>query len=715
MGSSERRRLARAGIQSQKKAATAGIASEPESTYRFVGGIESEVFEIPATSTQPPSTAESDDTIDSIASQTDTIPDAGSNGCEVEITSLKQDEDQQSIAYVAKPNATQNPFQSINGFDSTFKFERHSATTSSIAGEETASRAQAAQVKGWNDPTVTSYRRITAIFDDTVRENSSSEGSNSSGSATDLHHVPSIFDCLELSSSAQSRPMLISPAVLANSSEDTLSQQDAPVHRTISFGPALPPSMSSHVDSLFSENHLYRRNVLGEPTDMISAKIISWARSELVRYFQIQAEQLQSGSKASSEVSHVPNADHSKHDSWEDAPLSDFGALESGNREVDMASDRALVLYQYPHLPSHEASYELPSEELDEISFSPSPGSETDGDSSWSSHSTGRVFLSSIDGELFVVNPTQLLYNVRIIDETASDFDSIASPTKPDPLTITEIDHLEGLDFHHDEYTPEESGASEHYECAMPEFGGSNTSEVSGHDPFADFSSFGAIHDLLVEHLHLLPRDEQYEQGLQDSGFDDQTDFETGSALDLTETERDVKLRHKYPTEEPPLDSDDVRNENEEDLFVAAATSSNIAAAAWSRELAHTMLGTESMFTFLNELKVEGNCNATKEAVATAFLQLVDYERLKLGEALLPQSCNATTILGSRILPHTTMLGTTTLASFLFVLDFGIKEEVSVVEIYRAFKGLSEAEQRASEMATAGIMGELGRQLGKLI
>jgi hypothetical protein len=103
-------------------------------------------------------------------------------------------------------------------------------------------------------------------------------------------------------------------------------------------------------------------------------------------------------------------------------------------------------------------------------------------------------------------------------------------------------------------------------------------------------------------------------------------------------------------------------------------------------------LGTESLFSYLEVLKVEESGNATRVAVVTASLKLVKCERKKQGAHLLPLSCTAYSVLSSDILSHTTMLGSTTVAALVTQLIFDEKDEVEIVKVYAAWDRLGREE-----------------------
>lgn len=138
------------------------------------------------------------------------------------------------------------------------------------------------------------------------------------------------------------------------------------------------------------------------------------------------------------------------------------------------------------------------------------------------------------------------------------------------------------------------------------------------------------------------------------------------------------------------------------------------ASPEWTAEFVRTMPGTESLFTFLTILGIDEDGSTTKIALVTAFLTLVAAEREKPDLPTLPSSCTTESVLASKVLPHTTVLGTTSLATFLAQFDFGHEDTVEAGEFYRIFKNLCIEETRKNLMATTGVMGRIGRHLGKL-
>jgi hypothetical protein len=134
----------------------------------------------------------------------------------------------------------------------------------------------------------------------------------------------------------------------------------------------------------------------------------------------------------------------------------------------------------------------------------------------------------------------------------------------------------------------------------------------------------------------------------------------------------------------------------------------------WASELTRMTLGTESLFTFLDHLSTDDEESSTKSALVTAFLELVNLERTKLGEHSLPHSYTASSVMASKIIPHTIFLGTTSLASFLSHFTFGKDSKTTIEEMYRVFTVLCKEDLRLQNKVISGIMGALGWRLGKL-
>jgi len=122
-------------------------------------------------------------------------------------------------------------------------------------------------------------------------------------------------------------------------------------------------------------------------------------------------------------------------------------------------------------------------------------------------------------------------------------------------------------------------------------------------------------------------------------------------------------------------------------------------------------LDTESLCTFLEGMEAEESGKATRNAVVTAFLKLVNIERQKRGVHSLPSLYTAQSVLSSGVLPHTIKLGTTTIASFIAHLSFDEKDEVEMGDVCAAWDRLGRDEVQQQQAAPGGIMGVLRRAL----
>jgi hypothetical protein len=156
-------------------------------------------------------------------------------------------------------------------------------------------------------------------------------------------------------------------------------------------------------------------------------------------------------------------------------------------------------------------------------------------------------------------------------------------------------------------------------------------------------------------------------------------------------------------------ESDTVVIEHLEEAMCQEAFSSD-----WASQLTRLTLGTESLFTFLENLESSDHRSATKSEIVSTFIKLVNMERKELGQRPLPSSYTAATVLASKIVPHTIFLGTASLATFLAHFAFRLHDETTVDEVYRVFKAMSKEDLCVQVKATTGMMGALGMRMGKL-
>jgi hypothetical protein len=268
---------------------------------------------------------------------------------------------------------------------------------------------------------------------------------------------------------------------------------------------------------------------------------------------------------------------------------------------------------------------------------------------------SGRIFFATPLGRTRLVDFNNPMYSVDVTpDDGASDFDSIASPIKgnPKPALIYE------------------------------ETGPASSEET------------------LDDRYH----EEDVEGTLINTDSEISTKYPRSSGSSTTELS---------DSPQSPEVLSDVESNFVQDA--KATQASTPFASDWAGELVRMALGTESLFTFLKHLRTDEEGKATKLAIAAAYLKLVNLEREKLGARALPKSYSASGVMASKIMPHTVSLGTISLASFMSQVDLEKSEDTTTIEeIYRVFKMMSKEDSHHQVAATTGIMGMLGRKLGKI-
>jgi hypothetical protein len=268
---------------------------------------------------------------------------------------------------------------------------------------------------------------------------------------------------------------------------------------------------------------------------------------------------------------------------------------------------------------------------------------------------SGRIFFATPLGHTRLVDFNNPMYSVDVTpDDGASDFDSIASPIKGNPKPALIYEETE-----------------------------STSSEESLNDRY---------------------HEEDVEGTLINTDSDISTKYPPSSGSSATEL--------SDSPQSPEVLSDVETN------FVQDAKATQPSApfaSDWASELVRMTLGTESLFTFLEHLRTDEEGKATKLAIAAAYLKLVNLEREKLGARALPKSYSASAVMASRIMPHTVSLGTIPLASFMSQVDLEKSEDTTTIEeIYRVSKMMSKEDSYQQVAATTGIMGMLGRKLGRI-
>jgi hypothetical protein len=191
------------------------------------------------------------------------------------------------------------------------------------------------------------------------------------------------------------------------------------------------------------------------------------------------------------------------------------------------------------------------------------------------------------------------------------------------------------------------------------------------------------------------------------------SDAESDQACDFEEAMIDAAPVHQIDIAHDLLSTHVVKEFTASVEKAENATASEPFSSDWASELTRPTLGTESLFTFLDRLHTGNNVSAEKSSIVAAFLDLVNLERSELGQRSLTQSYTASTVIASRIIPHTIFLGTTKLNTFLTNLTFGTNGETTIEEVHRVSKALSKEDLHLQAKATTGIMGALGRRLGK--
>jgi hypothetical protein len=319
-------------------------------------------------------------------------------------------------------------------------------------------------------------------------------------------------------------------------------------------------------------------------------------------------------------------------------------------------------------------------------------------DASEESSDNDRMFFADMDGYTRLVDLKQSMYDVNVLsDDGASDFDSIASPAKFDPLLGVILEELlaiassdesdEGVDidglfesFSVDctllqcghEATPGDATPNtalsliededvidpslnfidgkvfmldaDYHEtlgCESSSLPAATASDVDDtelrYDPMVEMEA-GAV--LISPNMHELSC------SLSTTSIESSSDRADQTQQKFTKTMMDTEgfasnvtsytSRSSSPADKACADeqSDPILMSSETDDD--EATSSDSSSGCWVSELVRTKLGTESLFTFLENVQANGNGSTTKSAVVTTFLKLVSLEREKLGEHPLP-------------------------------------------------------------------------------
>ncbi|KAI4928083.1 uncharacterized protein J4E92_005565 [Alternaria infectoria] len=294
----------------------------------------------------------------------------------------------------------------------------------------------------------------------------------------------------------------------------------------------------------------------------------------------------------------------------------------------------------------------------------------------------GRIFLANADGVVQCIAYEQLLHDVETIkDDGGSDFESIASPSK---------------------------GYLEHFSGAHNETSGSIDSRIE--DAHLDLGIRDRPHDMegSAELGNLEVPDPENKYGFDREELSSCPDGSVDAISVSTEKCEVVATQdNKGKIHDAPLN--EVSNE---DVAETVLTSSQVPDTSdCASELSRMRLGTEPLSSYLEVMEAEESGKATRHAVVTAFLKLVNSERKKRGVHALPSLYTAHSVLSSGILPHTIRLGTTTVASFVAQLCFDERDEVEIVDVNAAWDRLGREEVQQQQTASGGIVGVLRRAL----
>ncbi|CAA9961052.1 hypothetical protein PTMSG1_04436 [Pyrenophora teres f. maculata] len=396
--------------------------------------------------------------------------------------------------------------------------------------------------------------------------------------------------------------------------------------------------------------------VLGQPMDPISTRLSAWIRCEFFKRYLIETQppdfksQLRTRSRASPE------------------PPAEYGAL-------------------VPYLHHHSPEPIPETEKIISNSFA--------SNSSLDSFMASRIFLIGDENSITCINYGQPLYNVDAIqDDGGSDFDSIASPTKMDLSQVFNDTTGSGSSPYRNSTLSTETYTNEedHYKFGIKDFDG----WVSEDESTTGLDDASSVDTVIRYKVNLHPPNEA-------PTGKEKTDDVTKIPIPTTSNE------------DTPESSYNVTLQGEMSSIASSQTvaCNTMDEADWTCERARMRLGTESFFTFLEVLELKNNGNTTMGSVVAAFLEMVDLEREKRGTVLLPSACTAHRLLSSQILPHVVMLGKTTVYAVMKELAFDGNDEIKIVDIYGAWDRLSREEMRLQNMASKGIMGALGRSLGK--
>ncbi|KAF1364349.1 hypothetical protein EJ07DRAFT_151640 [Lizonia empirigonia] len=462
---------------------------------------------------------------------------------------------------------------------------------------------------------------------------------------------------------------------------------------------------------------------LGRAIDLVTAKLVAWARALA---FAAYKEEVNHQYATAVIISEGPNL--SPEDFRED--LSTHEQV-LGQQTVADSNDAKMSPQTRDYPPNTSIS--------DLSDYSPA-GSVYGDVYRWNKPSKHRIFITARDGHCHVVSAMDSLYDVKVVDEQDSDCESVASPYSV--LHFQEDGCEESVPFLSEDCSGDAEGSSSEYaESATytpSELPGnhrvvspSKNSSVAcdGEDQTASSLELGDDHKWLIltsPATTKLPVVSKKPTETADSSWLALTPSFPALRSEITNsTSNDGQSpslgrepappKYQTPSSPPSISSKHFRITGPPPTRPSPATSPAVPHSSpdWTADLVRTTLGTESLFTFLSILDVSEKSSTTQSSLTTAFLALVASEREKLSLPDLPRTYNTPAVLGSKILPHTIMLGTTSLATFLSRIGAGPEGAVALEEVYRVFKELGAEETRKDRLASTGVMGALGRRIGR--
>lgn len=493
-----------------------------------------------------------------------------------------------------------------------------------------------------------------------------------------------------------------------------------------------PAAVIEDVIFLAMSNPAIHTVALARTIDLVTAKLVAWARALAFAAYKEEVNHQYATAIIISEGLILSPEDFHENSSIHKQVLGQQTVADSNDAQMS------------PQTPDYP-----PNTSVSVLSDYSPAGSDYGDVYRWDQPSKHRIFITARDGHCRVVSAIDSLYDVKVVEEQDSDCESVASPDNV--LHVQEDGCEESVPFLSEDYSGDAEGSSEYAESTTytpSELPGNHpivfTSENSrvacdGEDHTASSLELGDDHKWLVltspatrelpvskkptetaesSWLALTPSFTALRSEITNSTSNDGESPSLGRESAPTEhqTPSSPPTEHQTPPSPPSISSKRFRVTDFPPTPPSPTTPPAVPHPSpdWTADLVRTTLGTESLFTFLSILDVSENDSTTQSSLTTAFLALVASEREKLSLPALPRTCTTPAVLGSKILPHTIMLGTTSLATFLSRIGVGPDGAVALEEVYRVFKELGAEETRKEWLAATGVMGALGRRIGRL-